>query len=757
MKKNCLARAALAAAAALLVGCAMDRAQTRFELDPLEGGGAAREPLPDELERLTAQLLSASLDPGADPAVTADLLGVLQRKDAERSARGEAPSGLVDNALDVFNAARGEAEFTRFAEQMLASGDADPALRRRLREHLDSRPLRVAEQRLGAQRRRRVALLFNRLVGPLVRGLAGDPTAALEGGRALLYSYTVVRSRAQASTEERQALRAYNEFLRSNPGSPAAGRVAQRVAQLSGKLRDQRLREAYGAVRASIAAERPDAALLHLARAEQISPEDPRTQPLRELADAEMAKQEQRLRTTLAADANRGSAFASLSGGSQEPIVAELLQQPLADFAEVDGRWAAVDADLRDELRFIQASGRLARGEEDAYFRELRELAREPGNMARHAASALETPSQNPYAVFRGAVRGRRRQLLRFALLGDLANGLPPSALPQPLRLLSRAFELPYYVLQIASLPFRLVQLPAAAAQLAGPVIDGGELYLDRFPQGQHSAEVRDELESIYVKRGQWGSALALHEARPSADPERIQDYRSRVAQRTLEFARLPDRPLDVRLAVYVSLVREYGDTEAGRAAGREIDELRRKVTPQSIRLTRAFLRDHPEVWGPGALGLRAELLDGEGENGELAEDGLRLIGRNYIELAFEKGEPVQRPIPEENFVRFVSLLEDVRYRTLATDSRERPQSDPQLDLFLESARLGLLDETPGGPRPTRADTVMMSSGEKFSGTERESMLPIELVVRGGLSDAGLGALPRLKLPEESEDAFLYK
>jgi hypothetical protein len=135
----------------------------------------------------------------------------------------------------------------------------------------------------------------------------------------------------------------------------------------------------------------------------------------------------------------------------------------------------------------------------------------------------------------------------------------------------------------------------------------------------------------------------------------------------------------------------------------------------------------------------------------------VRLLGKTIVEIQLKGREPVQQRIPEQNFVRFVSLLEDVRYRSMAGDAREKPVSDPQLDQFLESARLGLVDDKAPRAR-ARATSVIMTGDERYGGLQRtESILPIELVVRGGFSDAGLAALPRLKIPEESSDAFLYK
>jgi hypothetical protein len=39
----------------------------------------------------------------------------------------------------------------------------------------------------------------------------------------------------------------------------------------------------------------------------------------------------------------------------------------------------------------------------------------------------------------------------------------------------------------------------------------------------------------------------------------------------------------------------------------------------------------------------------------------------------------------------------------------------------------------------------------------RESILPVELVLQGSLSDLGVGAFPRLRLPRRDPDVILYR
>ncbi len=115
------------------------------------------------------------------------------------------------------------------------------------------------------------------------------------------------------------------------------------------------------------------------------------------------------------------------------------------------------------------------------------------------------------------------------------------------------------------------------------------------------------------------------------------------------------------------------------------------------------------------------------------------------------------RSIPEEHFQRFIALLEDAHYRTIAQDARESPDRDPQRDLFFERARLGLLDRADARPTASSSATFL-STHEKHGYLRRApTILPVELVVRGGLEDFGLSAYPRIRTAKETPDAWLYR
>jgi hypothetical protein len=185
--------------------------------------------------------------------------------------------------------------------------------------------------------------------------------------------------------------------------------------------------------------------------------------------------------------------------------------------------------------------------------------------------------------------------------------------------------------------------------------------------------------------------------------------------------------------------------------------DLLSSASPQRIRISRAFLLEFPELWGPSGLGLSASLLDGEPDNGELAEDGLSLLGRSYVELALEDRDPMVQEVPPARLARFVAGVEDASYRRLANDEREQPDSDPQRDVYFERVRLGLVDRADFRPAARSTATYLGTTERHGALHARDSILPVELVLRGSLETLSLSAFPRIRLPAEEPDAFLYE
>ena len=744
------------AVAGLMAGCASLR-DPIAEAQPLDLRRPVAVPLPDPSEKMAARMAALVLADRPDSAAAA--LQTLRDEDLRREADGRPPTGLVDNCRDLLHTMAGPNAYRVQSERLLEEEkEVDPILQRRLESLPEQDPLLVAEKRVREDRLNKIASVFNRLAGPLSKLPTGASLNPIETGRAVLSALLSIFSFPEATTQERQALRAYREFLERNPESPDAEWVVERFEHYQQKWIRQVHGEAVEAAERALEAGQPAVALAHLDRADRLNPDDEYAGELRFVAREAVEDRQLRVERTLRARALVGI---PLDAQSREDLHSLLIAALIAPPDEVAEKARAFDetygpGPLSDETMFLEMFGALDPRNEDPYFEAVDEVAKlDPAeaNMARHAQRIRSDPERDPYLHYRQAKSIDRGRRTRHILLGRHANGPRDRKWWRPLEWL---IELPSMAMSIVTTPQRMIQYPSQRRRFGGNVILTGERYLKRFPHGAHAEEVHADLESLYAQRGRSGRALEHHEAQLEPNPDQIAEYREGVAENLLRAAGL-ERRWDVRSQIYKAILEDYAETPQAKIASQELHVLLTETTPQNIRLSREFLIENPELWGPGALGLRRELLDGEEENGEIAEEGITLIGKTYVRISLEGREPVMRSIPEEHFQRFVALLEDAHYRTVAQDARESPDRDLQRDLFFERARLGLLDRADARPSASSSATFL-STHEKHGYLRRgTTILPVELVVRGGLEDFGLSAFPRIRTAKETPDAWLYR
>jgi hypothetical protein len=729
-------------------GCLGSRGPTPATLEPVIAAEPAPPALPDRGERMVADLAGLAL---ADrDALASELLPRIHQYDHALRLAGEAETGLWDDAVDLIEAGGDESSYTAYAERTLARGDPDPALRRQLQLYVDSRPLNVARKRLHEDRMLKAGVVANRLVAPLSRLALGGSLNPIYAIRSALASLLRLHSFPEATAHERQALRAYRDFLERHPESPEAEWVLDEVAHYQRKRAKQLHEKAMAVAERAFEAGRPEMALPHLERAERALPGREDTRELHRRATAASVQRRVWVRQSFRSGAARPvSADARALG-------AALLIEPMERVAALASRTDPESTVADDERAFIEALSMRVQGDERAFFAALAKMAeRDPRTsaMARHANHVVHDRRQNPYAHYRSARARERQRTLSWLLLGRYARGIPERDLPRPAEWV---LALPGIATTLLTTPIRLLQYPTARMRFGRDVVQAAESYLVRYPDGAHAEKLHRELEGRYAQRSQWSRALAHHEARSDSGPEQISEYRERSAERALEAASV-GRRLDSRISIYRSVAVEYPDTDAGKRAASELDELLRETTPQEIRISREFLEEHPGLWQPGALGLRPELMDGEEENGELADEGVTLLGRRYVRIALSDADPVVVELSGESFARLIAALDEASYRRLRVDERELPEPDPARDLFFERARLGLLDEADLRPAASSA-AVFEGSREKHGlARRRDSILPVEVVLQGDLEDFGFAAVPRLKLPPQPPDAFLYR
>ncbi len=107
--------------------------------------------------------------------------------------------------------------------------------------------------------------------------------------------------------------------------------------------------------------------------------------------------------------------------------------------------------------------------------------------------------------------------------------------------------------------------------------------------------------------------------------------------------------------------------------------------------------------------------------------------------------------------MRLTAALDEAVRRNGLVDAGARFAADANRETYLEQAKLGLTDDP--DLRPTAESTfVYQSLRERYGMVRgRDSLLPFDLVFRGSLGDFSLGAFPRWRPPQETDDAFLYR
>ena len=170
------------------------------------------------------------------PDSAAAALQTIRDEDLRREADGRPPTGLVDNGRDLLHTMAGPNAYRVQSERLLEEEkEIDPILRRRLESLPEQDPLFIAEKRVREDRLNKIASVFNRLAGPLSKLPTGASLNPIETGRAALSALLSIFTFPEAATQERQALRAYREFLERNPESPDAEWVVQRFERYQHK------------------------------------------------------------------------------------------------------------------------------------------------------------------------------------------------------------------------------------------------------------------------------------------------------------------------------------------------------------------------------------------------------------------------------------------------------------------------------------------------------------------------------------------
>jgi len=625
------------------------------------------------VEDLVGSLLVQALL-GDASAAEAQVLA-LEDLDARREREGLVRTGLVDDARYLAAGLWLTRDGRRRALEHVLDAHPDAIVRRLAEHRLETDDAAAADRLLADDAHNRRASLLNGAVRPLGIFSGAAFLAALNpfimAGSAVDSAVTTAVNLwhyNRLSTPEREALARYTRQLEREPRTQAAPEIAEAVRRLGAKraaalcadtiekgtdaLDDGNLDRATFYVREAGeldgCAERVQKPKTRLARAlaERAAREDagrwPVDDPPRPASDDERRDHD-------------AVAIAAALGDPGQMLDAA------ADFRARHPKSRLLAATELASALALDLSDRRAAASE-----ALDDLADDDdGSAGRTAQGILDGTEFTRLEGIRSAEHEHTRETARYVLLGP----------PNGRNYLYGAAQLGaegvraaqsigiFNVMGIATRAWQAWRKDPVSNQ---EIIDRGEQFLAHEPSSEDTPEVHERLAEAYERAEQYPRALMHYKLSEDPDADHVAELEAKVAEQL--FAEAQKRNDGVLLA---GIAEKFGTTEAGEKAKKILDE---QGNPGELVLERDLLREHPALLGPDALDLDPRLLDGDADNGELADGGVTLAPGELRLALRADGTSDERiethTLDPEPYARARAAAQEVLYTRLLTTAK---------------------------------------------------------------------------------------
>ena len=166
-------------------------------------------------------------------------------------------------------------------------------------------------------------------------------------------------------------------------------------------------------------------------------------------------------------------------------------------------------------------------------------------------------------------------------------------------------------------------------------IITAGEKYLHETPPEEREPEIYPTLAKAYAAQGRLDQAIRYYEL--AGETDEVADLEDTAAKGLLKQAEAAAQRTE-KAALLRRVVERYPDSAAAEEAREELRDVERPER-QGLRLSKLFLRENPDLFGPRGLGLKPGLYDDDWDNLELTEDGIVLSPRGDLTLLLESAD----------------------------------------------------------------------------------------------------------------------
>ena len=601
-------------------------------------------------------------------------------KDAELKKERRTVTGLTEHVLDLFHNTIQDRDRYLAAQRKALASSTSPQQKQTIESRLRNDELTQADELIRKSITNRWGAMLNRLLSSvdLVSILSGSYIgAAAESAMSQLLTLASV----EMPIEERKALALYLEHLKRHPDDPKKGEIQKQVEALEKKRKSVLVQKQIEKAEEAFAKKEFTRAEFHYETAALIDPSSREVNHGLEQLRKYSQRQEEERKKGLSVATRRDT-----TKPEEDRDFRDLLDAlTLRDKEQIEAQARVLEEKYREKplaesARDANAVALEIKGQHEEAKKVLQQIARSSNapHERRRAESLLKSSEYNLLASFREARTQHRLETVKYVLLGEdflkknLLYGTAPLITSGPAGATSVAAA------NVIMIGTNLLQVLTSNPISYESVIDKGVDYIRNHPQSESATEVYTLLADAYEEVGMYDKAIAYHEMSGKATEKRIADLKDKAAKNLLRAAeRSGER--SARESYLKAILDDYPESAAAKEATQKLAQLT-KIENQGLRMSKKFLMENPELYGPAGLQLKPTLFDGNLSNLELADRGVNLLSDREILLHFQTPWGTQSqgyPITKETSDRFQITLRKKNYDVAMEDVHARAKGSP--------------------------------------------------------------------------------
>ncbi|HSF59331.1 MAG TPA: hypothetical protein VLD83_14760 [Candidatus Binatia bacterium] len=642
------------------------------DYDPFDQAtAAAPQFFPDAIDKRSRELLIDALTRQQESLK--DHVQFFKEEDSRLRKEYSTSTGLTERAQDLLNITIQDRERYLAAQQEALKNASTPERKRHLQAIINHDDLNQADQLMRQSSTNQWGGLFNRMLGSV--DLAGVASGNYIGAAAeTVIAQVYALADRDMSIEERRALARHLEHLKRFPNDPRNAEILRQVEGIEGKKKNILVKKQLARGDEALGKGEFDRALFYYEMASFIDPQSQAAERALQKATA-LYQEQQEARNKGLASGPEGAFPGDQERDMRQLLSALSLRDPaLIERHAVDLGKKHSGKPLEDAALDTEAVALEIKGQHEAAKKILDQLARSSKSpeLQKRAAALLQSREYNLLGSFRDARHERRVESMKYVLLGEdllkknllYAAGAMAAAGPGGAATLGAI-----NALMIGNNLFNVISNNPISAQ---PVIDAGMAYVRTHPQSDNASEVYTALADAYEERGMFDKAVHFHRL-GGASSEKIAALKEKAANGLLNAA-AKSKSRGTKEYYWTTIIDEYPESPAAAEATKKLAELV-KNDHQGLRMSKRFLMEHPELYGPTGLGLKASLFDGNPRNMELADRGVNLLGDNELLIYYQGPWGIRSQsysLPRKTTERFFSTLRQKNHAVALADVDQR-------------------------------------------------------------------------------------